>query len=266
MAFKAHIQVPIYDTLEKVESYWNSLKPQSAPAASYQEKWLGLAPFFDTVSLQSRVCVTLWDSLTNRFIYAVDKTKVLGENSLRFMDEDGIDYTMSRFHPDYLEATLVMMQKAINYCFEHREFLPFKIIVNEDIVYKKNGGYIHILQQVSVVETDLNKAPLLYLSYIYDITHLKKEPSANMIIKTPAETVMWNYRLAEKKLEFTKSLTPQEKKVLDLLSKGNHSKEISDGLFISPHTVDTHRRNLLAKTNCVDTTALITYARMVGLL
>ena len=57
----------------------------------------------------------------------------------------------------------------------------------------------------------------------------------------------------------------QEKKILSLLAEGKSSKEIAEALFISPHTVDTHRRHLLKKTNCIDTTGIVMYARLVGL-
>jgi len=62
------------------------------------------------------------------------------------------------------------------------------------------------------------------------------------------------------------SLSRQEKKILSLLAEGKSSKEIANELSVSPHTVDTHRRHLLGKTNCIDTTGMITYARLVGLL
>lgn len=265
MAKKTHSQVPLYNTIEKVEAYWNSLKPQSVPA-SYEEKWLTMAPFFDTVSLQNRVCVTLWNASTNRFIYAVDKTKVLGDNATRFVDEDGIDFTMANIQPDYLEAHLLMQQKGIQYCFDHSHLLPYNIVMNCDFHYRKRESYIHILQQVTVVETGKNQQPVLYLSYVYDITHIKKPLSVNLVIKTPYETVIWRYCFEKKSIESVPSITAKENAVLNCLGEGKQTKEIAKDLFISPHTVDTHRRNLLAKTNCVDTTGLVTYARMTGLI
>ena len=60
--------------------------------------------------------------------------------------------------------------------------------------------------------------------------------------------------------------TPQETKVLQLLSDGKQTKYIAQKLSASPHTIDTHRRNMLAKTSCVDSTALVAYCRMIGLL
>lgn len=44
------------------------------------------------------------------------------------------------------------------------------------------------------------------------------------------------------------SITEREKEILSLLAIGLSSKEISEKLFISPHTVEYHRRQLLKKT------------------
>lgn len=42
-------------------------------------------------------------------------------------------------------------------------------------------------------------------------------------------------------------LTPREREVLRLLVEDHTQKEIAETLFISPHTVDTHLRNIYAK-------------------
>ena len=52
-------------------------------------------------------------------------------------------------------------------------------------------------------------------------------------------------------------LSPREKEVLRLLSKGFSSQEISEKLFISKQTVLVHRRNLLRKTAAPNTAFLI---------
>jgi DNA-binding CsgD family transcriptional regulator len=107
---------------------------------------------------------------------------------------------------------------------------------------------------------------ILFMSYIHDISHLKKNNTANLVITSPGRVCMWNYNFERKTLDATPSLSRQEKNILVFLSKGKSSKEIADELFISSLTVDTHRRNLLKKTNCIDTTAMITYAKIVGLI
>lgn len=42
-------------------------------------------------------------------------------------------------------------------------------------------------------------------------------------------------------------LSIREREILALVAKGHSSKEISEELFISIHTVDTHRKNILGK-------------------
>ena len=53
------------------------------------------------------------------------------------------------------------------------------------------------------------------------------------------------------------SISPRELEIVRLLAKGMQSKEIADILYISKHTVDTHRRNLLKKTNTKSTLEMI---------
>jgi len=55
-------------------------------------------------------------------------------------------------------------------------------------------------------------------------------------------------------------LTRREKEVLELIAGGMTNNEIGEKLFISPSTVDTHRKNLLAKLNVKNTASLIRLA------
>lgn len=61
-------------------------------------------------------------------------------------------------------------------------------------------------------------------------------------------------------------LTQREKEILSLLKLGKSTQEISDALFISFLTVQTHRRNLLAKFQVKNTIELVNYAQKNGIL
>lgn len=56
-------------------------------------------------------------------------------------------------------------------------------------------------------------------------------------------------------------LTKREKEILDLISKGMTSAEICAHLFISHHTVDTHRKKLLTKSGTKNAIELVSWAR-----
>lgn len=55
----------------------------------------------------------------------------------------------------------------------------------------------------------------------------------------------------------TPRITKREKEILEYLKKGLTSQQIADILFLSPLTVDTHRKNLLQKCNAKNTAELI---------
>ena len=61
-------------------------------------------------------------------------------------------------------------------------------------------------------------------------------------------------------------LTRREKEVLELIADGMTNAEIAQQLFISVTTVDTHRKNLLAKLEAKNTAALIKIAVSGGYL
>jgi len=55
-------------------------------------------------------------------------------------------------------------------------------------------------------------------------------------------------------------LSPREKEVLQLIAEGKTNKEVATILDISPHTVDTHRANLMQKLGINNVADLILYA------
>lgn len=61
-------------------------------------------------------------------------------------------------------------------------------------------------------------------------------------------------------------ITERELEVLQLIVKENTNQEIAEKLYISPRTVDAHRRNLLQKTGARNTAGLVKYAFQHGLV
>ena len=55
-------------------------------------------------------------------------------------------------------------------------------------------------------------------------------------------------------------LSRREKEVLELIAEGYTNPQIAEKLFVSPFTVDSHRKNLIAKLNVKNTAMLIRFA------
>lgn len=76
--------------------------------------------------------------------------------------------------------------------------------------------------------------------------------------------IILNQFQREKKETLKSSLTQREREILELIVQEYTSKEIADKLFISKQTVDTHRLNIMLKTECKSLVGLIKYAIQSG--
>ncbi len=60
-------------------------------------------------------------------------------------------------------------------------------------------------------------------------------------------------------------LSPREKEILGLIAEGYTNPQIAEKIFLSPFTIDSHRKNLLAKFGVKNTAALIKTAAQLQL-
>ena len=61
-------------------------------------------------------------------------------------------------------------------------------------------------------------------------------------------------------------LKPREREITQLLAEGKTSKDIAALLFLSPYTVDTHRKTILQKLNVHSVPELMLYAMRKGII
>jgi DNA-binding NarL/FixJ family response regulator len=71
---------------------------------------------------------------------------------------------------------------------------------------------------------------------------------------------------ANKKTGHDSHLTPRETEIIQYIAGGMTNNEIAEKLFLSTSTVDTHRKNILAKLNLKNSAALVRYAAQNNLL
>jgi len=257
-----------FKTIVSTSNFWNRFRTIENVGDNIEDNWISKVSLLDQVSAQNNVAVFLYNTFRERFIFMSDKMKVLGgyEPEL-YTSENGLSFTFSNFVPNQVHAVVQTQSMALDYFMKNNNIAHTDIIINCNYLYKnKNGQYFQFLQQMIVVQTDASGRPLLILSFGHNISHIKKVDSMGVAFVTPTNNELHNYNPQTDKFDKMKPFSKQEMTVLKLLGQGMDSKQIADQLFISPHTVDTHRRNLINKTNCIDTTGVVTYARMINLI
>jgi DNA-binding CsgD family transcriptional regulator len=177
-----------------------------------------------------------------------------------------IEFFMDLIHPDDRPYFLNFEMRTV----EFLSGLPIDKLMKYKVRYdfrlkKKNGEYIRVLHQVAVMEHDSTGRLIRTLGTHTDITHLKSTGTPVMsYIGMDGEPSYLNVDVKSDFVESEQLLTRREKQVLTLLIEGKLSKEISEILHISKHTVDMHRKNMLRKTELTNTGELIGKAIKLG--
>lgn len=150
-----------------------------------------------------------------------------------------------------LEATKLIKQQKLNVKVIVVSMLSDTAIVNKllragaDAFINKDSGKAELLRAITEV-TDGKK----YIS--------------------PAIAAQLFVRLDDRKIDATeadqKLLTVRELEILCHIADGLTNRKIAEKLFLSTVTVDTHRKNMLAKLKLKNTASLIRYAAEHGLL
>lgn len=65
---------------------------------------------------------------------------------------------------------------------------------------------------------------------------------------------------------YSKFLTPREKQIVTRFSRGMNAEQIAEELNLSHHTIKTHRRNILQKSGCTNTTELVAKCLINGII
>lgn len=180
----------------------------------------------------------------------------------RFGDcKEGLD---ERVHPDDLYSLMKNGIAALKFVYANKESMQDYKMISEFRICNAIGQYMRVVEQYSLLEKDKSGNAWLSLS----VLDLSPDQSALKTVKSHILNVKENtFFSVENLLTQKKSdLTTREIAVLQLIKDGLLSKEISEQLFISIHTVNTHRQRILEKLDVNNSMEAVKYASALGLI
>ena len=118
-----------------------------------------------------------------------------------------------------------------------------------------SGEYVDLLYQLILIYTEVPHKTVHAIHVNTDVTGLLSSPHGYHYYIGNDKSF---FRYPDKKLLMTGNVfSKREFEIIKCIAQGLESQEIAEKLFLSVHTVNTHRRNILLKTNKRNTHELV---------
>lgn len=134
-------------------------------------------------------------------------------------------------------------------------------------ILKPDGKVARILEHNSVFRQDLNGNVTHLIGICNDITEWKRTGVQIATLSSVMDKKCFLFGVESSTLSQPEAvLSRRELEILKLISEGHSSKFIADKLFISFHTVNTHRQRMIEKTKTKNASGLVQFAICNGLI
>ncbi len=162
-----------------------------------------------------------------------------------------IELFLSKFvHPDDL-----FLLKRSNEHYQHKNVPKFGGLIR--IKFPEQDDWNWLLGVSRIIRRNKEGIPLHTLAVFLDITQA---------IHTESQTREALHEvLRRSNHDILKKITAREKQVIRLLVQGFNNNQIAEHLYISHHTVESHRKNIRIKLNVKNTVELISLAKDLGI-
>ncbi len=209
--------------------------------------------------------------LPNEALYVVDYqnasfqplttnfSRLLGIDQLTSKD---ISYLYETVHRQNIPAFVRHTKALIGCGFDPHLHLQEEVDFAQTLFRSYNGKIF--LKSTTVLKFDENGAMQYSLSRLIDITGLSPfQHFSYRFIGPNREQIYDLYRVLAGDDQM---LSKREKEVLHLIGLGLTSRQIAERLYLSKHTVDQHRRNIISKLEVEESRAAYIKAKNFGIL
>jgi len=187
-------------------------------------------------------------------------TRVLGYRRKLFIEGD-LQFLIRHMHPDDLPGFIFFAEASTLNATPWKEAKEKAVHEYCSRMKHYDGKWIWINQKVIVlsvtVDRHIDTALLLFddctttkqaeLDQRFSLIEKSRKKSKLLELLAPASRAQTKREKILTALEDHASLTLREKEIMQLVSEGYSSKEIAAKLFISKHTVESHRKHILHK-------------------
>ncbi|MGI9530397.1 LuxR C-terminal-related transcriptional regulator [Lutimonas sp.] len=211
------------------------------------------------IPLNNLESLYLFDFTQNQILFHKGFDQVFGYRE----KELDMDFIFDKYHPDDFAIIQNIVRELVVQMVDIT--IPeFSNILNISYRFrKKDGSYARILSNTIVYQTDDTDKVLNILIKYTDISFTHDSDAVEWMVDP---TYIDMEKIKSEVYGEEQIFTPRELEVIAQIFEGRTNIEIAAILMISIHTVSTHRKNILFKSNCSDAAQLKLYCKRNGIL
>lgn len=170
-------------------------------------------------------------------------------------------------HPDDYPIVFETARKGYKYLFEDKTANIFETyLIISYRIRRKDGTYAHIIRTTQVQEAS-GEIPTKTFSRCIDITELNLRPFVSLKYQSPSKITFDSMAVVpQQRKALFGNLTCSELRIVRFLAEGKKNHELAKQLGISLNTINTHRRNILKKTELKSILEVICRAQDAGIV
>ncbi|MFD2570950.1 response regulator transcription factor [Spirosoma soli] len=251
-------------TLPTYVDYLNLLAQQPQPSGWDYGQYLAEVGTRHLWSGLSSTDVFILDYSSKQYPFlSPDAKQVIGQPREAFV-EGGLDFMLYHRH-DFAVFSETIFPDEVRFIAQHQDEDLASFRFSKTYRFRnQEGHYRTILQRNTIISVSEQSTPIAIFGSATDITDFtEKGKIVHQIEQYDSVNQQWKLLLSK---EYFPDIAPdnllskREIEIMKWAVEGYSSKQIADKLHVSFNTVNTHRRNMLRKTNCQNSLELLQYA------
>lgn len=186
--------------------------------------------------------------------------------------QEGLSKIVKDLHPDALVKSMSALPAVHEHCYQESQLMILDYACSKDVKEIQEISQKHPGLKILAITGKLHRNKMLKALQSGVNSHLLKNCGKDEIKEAIQATQVGKSFFCEQVLDIIAEnakeekscegveLTEREVDVIKWIAKGFTNKEIADALHISTHTVNTHRKNIMAKLNLKNVASLVVYA------
>lgn len=245
---------------KKDYSFSDFNKRISAKLKDYKVEKVCFKGIKNTPLIKGKQCLYIVDWKTSTIKYSKGVKEMLGYSK----DEFTLDLVLNYFHSEDLKFVKRIIKGAVEHSVQNNTSNEWPFLNLTFRLRKKDGSYLKVLRKSSTYEIDQQGRLISNFSMLTDISFISNNNKVEWEIYTnniDAKTFKKNIFK-----EFSGFFTQRELEIIHLINNDLSSTQIASKLYVSKHTITSHRKNILRKSNCHNAKELIAFCQKNGIL